>query len=388
MTETLYEKLNRKLKKAVKRMEKENLRVAIQQQKQTGRAIDRFARRQFDLDRGLQCKYCGSTNLVRYGTYQGIQKYLCKDCGHTFTDNAAIPYMHTPLVCIGAALSAYYRGMSLEKIRRHLDQQYGITPSKSTLYYWLIRFSKIAIEEAKKYKPEVGNVWVADETVLRVSGKKIDRLKKGVWFWDIIDSKTRFLLASHLSQSRRLDDAEALMDKAWRRAGKSPRIILTDKLAAYLDGISIVFNRTTTKHIQSEGFTSEPNTNLIERFHGSLKERIKIMRGLKSMKTARLLLDGWLVHYNFFRPHESLKGKTPAQVAGIKFPYSNWLGVVRQGNYPTHKNVNAGLAVSNIGYQRKPARRSSHRAQARKPKARKRATVPTIGVVKQKYDGI
>ena len=39
MTETSYEKFNRKLKKAVNRMEKENLRVEIQQQKQIGKAI-------------------------------------------------------------------------------------------------------------------------------------------------------------------------------------------------------------------------------------------------------------------------------------------------------------------------------------------------------------
>jgi transposase InsO family protein len=42
------------------------------------------------------------------------------------------------------------------------------------------------------------------------------------------------------------------------------------------------------------------------------------MRGLKSIKTARQFLDGWLVHYNFFRPHMSLDDKTPAEVAGIK----------------------------------------------------------------------
>ncbi len=331
----------------------------------------------------MKCKYCGSVNLVKYGTYQGVQKYLCKNCGHTFSNNAAIPYMHIPLFCVGAALSAYYRGMSFEKIRRHLEQQYGVCPSKSTLYYWLVRFTKKAVEEAKKYKPEVGDVWIADETVLRVAGKRIDRLKKGMWFWDVIDTKTRFLLASHISQSRSIDDAEALMDKAWRRAGKAPRIILTDKLTAYLDGVSIVFGRKTTKHIRSKGFTVQPNTNLIERFQGSLKDRTKVMRGLKSVKTARLLLDGWLVHYNFFRPHEALKGKTPAEKAGIKFLYKNWLDVVRQGSYLTHKDIGTGasLITSNIGYHRNPVRHRSHKIQARKTKTRGKVTAPTIALM-------
>jgi transposase InsO family protein len=61
-----------------------------------------------------------------------------------------------------------------------------------------------------------------------------------------------------------------------------------------------------TQHLQSKGFAIKPNTNLIERFHGTLKSRTKVMRGLKSPETALLILDGWLVYYNFFRPHEAL----------------------------------------------------------------------------------
>lgn len=35
------------------------------------------------------------------------------------------------------------------------------------------------------------------------------------------------------------------------------------------------------------------------------------------------------MHYNFFRPHESLKDKTPAEKAGLNFPYKDWEDVVR-----------------------------------------------------------
>ena len=168
----------------------------------------------------------------------------------------------------------------------------------------------------------VGRVFVADETVLKIGGKN-------VWFWDIIDAKTRFLLASHISRTRTIKDARTLMEKASQRAGGiAPDIILTDKLAAYLDGIELTFG-ADTKHIPIKGLTAMMNTNLIERFHGTLKDRTKVMRGLKSMKTAALLLDGWLVHYNFFRPHESLRGRTPAEAAGISEGDRDWMDVVR-----------------------------------------------------------
>ena len=40
-------------------------------------------------------------------------------------------------------------------------------------------------------------------------------------------------------------------------------------------------------------------------------------------------LDGWLVHYNYFKPHESLKGRTPAEAAGITDADKNRMDVVR-----------------------------------------------------------
>ena len=54
------------------------------------------------------------------------------------------------------------------------------------------------------------------------------------------------------------------------------------------------------------------------------------MRGLHTVESARKYLDGWLVHYNFFRPHMSLRDSSPARVAGIQFPFRNWKDIVEQ----------------------------------------------------------
>ena len=148
-----------------------------------------------------------------------------------------------------------------------------------------------------------------------------------MWFWDIIDDKTRFLLASHISLTRTTKDAKTLMVSALERSRLWPTFILTDKLQAYLQGVK----GFTIEHYQSHGFNSEINTNLIERFHGTLKARTKVMRGLKSKVTGERIMGGWLVHYNFFRPHEGLKNITPAEAAGIKFPYKNWREIVAMG---------------------------------------------------------
>jgi transposase-like protein len=204
-------------------------------------------------------------------------------------------------------------------------------PSDSTVYEWITKYSDHAVKHAIQYKPNVGDVWVADETMLSIDGKK-------VWFWDIIDAKTRFLLASHISIKRTTTDANTLMRKAQIKAGKKPKIVLTDKLAAYFGGIEKAFGGDT-KHYASKGFKSPTNTNLIERFHSTLKQRTKVMRGLKDTESARLITRAWLIHYNYFRPHEGIDGLTPSQKAGILSKQRNWYDVVKSTHIVKPVNI-------------------------------------------------
>lgn len=132
-----------------------------------------------------------------------------------------------------------------------------------------------------------------------------------------------------MSYTRTSEDAKKLMQQAQNMAGKSPGIIYIDKLRAYLEGIEQTFG-SDTEHRQGIPFDVESGNNCIERFHSTLKERTKVMRGLRTMATAKRFLDGWLVHYNYFRPHMSLKDKTPAEAAGIKSSLHNWKDVVNQ----------------------------------------------------------
>jgi hypothetical protein len=117
------------------------------------------------------------------------------------------------------------------------------------------------------------------------------------------------------------------MEEAEERAGKTPKTVTTDGLVSYLDGIELAFG-SDTKHKIGSPFKLENNTNLIERFQGSLKDRTKVLRGLKKPETARRFLEGWLIHYNYFRPHGGI-GKTPAEAAGVKFEHKNWLDLIR-----------------------------------------------------------
>jgi transposase-like protein len=229
--------------------------------------------------------------------------------------------MKTPIEHISAALSCYFGGMPLDAIQRHLQQQYNAYYTEMGIYNWIRRFSQEAVNRVKDFQPVVGDTWIADETVLKVGGRN-------VWFFDVIDAKTRYLLASRLTESRTTKDAALVMNEAKRKAGKSPKRIITDKMGAYINGIEMVFG-ADTKHIQSKPFTDVNSTNIIERFHGTLKDRTKVVRGFKNMDTARLLTQAWLVHYNFFKEHTTLGDVPPAVKMGAT-PIRDWAEVVSQ----------------------------------------------------------
>jgi putative transposase len=257
-----------------------------------------------------KCKHCGSGNVVRYGYYSGIQRWWCKQCQRKFADNKAPPGMKTPEDQLAFALTMYYEGMGLKAIRRNLQQMYNSYPSDSTLYEWIERFTTKAIAADRKYMPAVGYVWVADETPLKIGSQN-------AWFWDILDIKTRFMLASHLSTRRTSNNARALMTRAVKKARKLPKVVVTNQLTSYIDGMELSLG-TENERLTVRTPGTAAGAHLIERLHTALKARTKVVRGFKTIESARTIIRGWPVHYNYLRPYDVMKDDTPAQRAGIK----------------------------------------------------------------------
>ncbi|MBI4330291.1 MAG: IS1/IS6 family transposase [Chloroflexi bacterium] len=266
------------------------------------------------------CKFCGSRDTVKNGHRKGTQYYICKNCGKGFVDNKGLPRMRYPMDVVAKGVYDYYAGTSLTKIREGIAQQWNLYPADSAVYTWLRMLTKKAIAEAKKYPISVGDKWVCDETVVSLSGEKY-------WYIDIIDADTRFLLAAKISPNRTIKDIKATFEEAKEKAGKSPSEILSDGWAGYPDAVEQVFGADTKHAVGSPFKQDDLNTNLIERWHGTLKDRLKPMRGMDRSKVMQLVLDGFIFYYNYFRPHEGLEGETPGEAAKVKFPFRSWFDV-------------------------------------------------------------
>jgi len=261
---------------------------------------------------GAPCKLCGSVHIVKYGCAKGVQRWWCKDCHHKFVDNKASPGMKIPKEQIAYALTMYYEGMGFKGICRYLQQNYNSYPSDSTVYRWIERFTKEAIAAAKKNTPKVGDVWIAISTPLKIG-------KENIWFWDIMDVNTRFILASHVSRKLTARDAKVTLSRAIKTAGKIPRGVFTDQLAVYIKGLEVSLN-SMTKRISARKLLNSPDSQLMENYRSTLNARTAVLKGFKNLKSARNVIRGWPVHYNYLRPHEITANATPAYKAGITSP--------------------------------------------------------------------
>ena len=268
----------------------------------------------------VQCPRCGSGKVVKRGYHEGKQTFSCKTCARRFFESGET--LDNRAQQVGAAISMYYDGLSYKRIAENIAATFDRPePSKRTIYQWVRNYTDKAIVAMREYPAHTGDEWVADEMVLSVGGKEY-------WNWNVMDTKTRYVLASHLSESRNRIQAAAVMEKALHKAARPPKIIKTDRLSSYDDGIDMVFGGEV-EHVKSDGIHAEINNNMSERLQGTFRERAKVMRGLQSRESGQKFLDGWVINYNLFRPHESLGGKTPAEAAHVRPPFREWDDLAR-----------------------------------------------------------
>jgi len=272
----------------------------------------------------MQCKYCGSENVVKNGSAKGEQIFKCKACGHRFIAGSDFPKMRTQSRIISASIDMYFEGLSVRKIQTQIDKLFGVHVSQMAVWKWIMKYSKLVSQYVETLSPHLLGIYHVDETAIKCKGVQ-------KWFWEMIDETSKFIVSSHLSGSRTTEDAIAVFEKSIKVAKRKPISIYCDGLPAYVDGYNKVFRTMKMEGrpelIRSVGIRNVHNQNAVERLHGTLKDRLKPTRGLKGEETVRTLLEGWVVHYNYVRKHQTIK-MTPAQASGLNVK-NDWYTLVK-----------------------------------------------------------
>jgi transposase-like protein len=287
------------------------------------------------------CESCRSTDVIRKGVRRNksgdVMLYLCSTCGRRFAGREGFHNRRADPEKIALALDLYFRGMSVRKIQEHFRQVHQLKVSHVTVYRWVAHFGKIAAEWMDAQGARTSDRWHVDETVVGVNG-----INK--YLWNVLDHETRFLLATHVSRGRNLKDTRAPLHKAKEATPDRPVDVLTDGMQTYPEAVSKELGRRATPfddprlvrrgwfspHRRVPSIRAKESNNRIERFHGTEKERVKVMRGFDNDGGTSALMEGFRAHYNLVKDHQTL-GMTPGEAAGIPTGDGfRWMTVLRE----------------------------------------------------------
>jgi len=268
----------------------------------------------------FECLFCHSPNIKKFGVRHNksgdIQRFLCYGCGRTFSVNIGFERMKHNPQAITTAIQLYFSGESLRNTQKSL-RLLGIQVSHQTVYGWIKKYISLMKEYLEKLTPNVGDTWRDDELWVKIKGDM-------KYVFALMDDETRFWIAQEVADTKDKHDARRLFQLGKEVTGKRPATLITGGLHAYQDAFKKEFwtqKNPRSRHINTIRLKGDMNNNKMERFNGEVRDRKKVIRGLKKEDTP--ILAGYQIFHNYMRGHEGLDGKTPAEACGIEVKGEN-----------------------------------------------------------------
>jgi len=180
-------------------------------------------------------------------------------------------------------------GLSYRDVQELLAER-GIDVDHVTIYRWVQRFTPLVIEAARPCRHSVGERWFVDETYVRVAG---------IWRY-VYRAVDQYGQVIDVFVSKRRNVAAATTFFETMLVGRDrPREVTTDLAAPLLrvvDGLLPEVLHDTNRYAN----------NRIECDHGRLKARLRPMRGLRTDRTATVVIRGYAFVQNLRRGHYEL----------------------------------------------------------------------------------
>jgi len=196
------------------------------------------------------------------------------------------------------------------------------------VYNWIKKYTNLMQKYIDKIVPQVGDAWRADEIFVKIKGDQ-------KYIFALMDDETRYWIAQEVADSKDKHDASGLFRKGKAVAQTKPKVLITDGLQSYHDAYQKEFweinRQKRTLHVRHIHLQGDMNNNKMERLNGEIRDREKVMRGLKKKDTT--ILTGYQIFHNYLRPHQGLEGKTPSEACGIKVEGENkWITLIQNAS--------------------------------------------------------
>jgi putative transposase len=190
-----------------------------------------------------------------------------------------------PPEVISHAVWLYFRfPLGLRMVEEMLAAR-GILVSHETVRQWALKFGQEFANGIRRRLPRFGDKWHLDEVAIRIRGVQH-------WLWRAVDQTG--LVLDVLVQSRRdKRAAKRLLRKLLKRQGRTPRVMITDKLPSY--GAAKKDVMPSVEHRQHKRLN-----NRAENSHQPTRQRERGMKRFKSPRQAQRFLSAHAQIGNLF----------------------------------------------------------------------------------------
>ncbi|MBI5146613.1 MAG: DDE-type integrase/transposase/recombinase [Thaumarchaeota archaeon] len=277
-----------------------------------------------------ECIYCKSENItkdgLRHNKYGDIQKFNCKNCKRYFTINLGFEKMKHNPKGITTAMQLYFSGESLRNVAKSL-RLLGMNITHQTVYNWIQKYTGLMEKYLENITPNISDTWRADEIFIKVRGNP-------KWLYAMMDEDTRFWIAKQVADTKYTEDIRPMFQEAKKFTQTKPSVLITDgahnfQTAYKRELFTIALPRT--QHVRHIHMDRDMNNNKMERLNGEIRDREKVMRGLKKMDSP--MIGGYQLFHNYIRNHQGLDNQTPADKAGIKIEGENkWMTLIQNAS--------------------------------------------------------
>ena len=278
------------------------------------------------------CPRCNSDNIkkmgIRHNKNYDIQMYGCKDCNRKFSMNLGFEGLKATPELVTVSMNLYFNGESLRHVADSM-KLFGVDVTHKTIENWIKKYVRLMEQYIESITPHVSEKWRTDELYLKIKGDR-------KYLYALIDDETRYWISKQVSGHKYTQDVIPMFKDGVKVAKKKPAILISDGAPNFHEAWkqeykSKNFLYKETQHIRHVHSRGDKN-NKMERLNGELRDREKVMRGLK--KDDSPIVAGMQIHHNFIRGHMGLDGDTPANRAGIEIQGDNkWLTIIQNAKF-------------------------------------------------------
>jgi len=238
------------------------------------------------------CKRCGVENFYKDGkNSQGKQLYKCRVCNFRFVWTSDLPKRTFFSNVISFAVDLYSTvGISLRTLADRMKKYFDIKISHEGIRKWVLAAKDLIIKDDN---PIPTKTWHIDETYIKIKGK-------GFWLWVVFCKESKNVIAWHISKTRLLKDARAVLKKAMQQSqGVRPHKIITDGLWQYPVAIKKEIGWNWREYKKRHEVHSGIGKNaLVERVNKEIKRRINWFKSFQAIEPAKAFFGIFFYHFN------------------------------------------------------------------------------------------